>query len=62
MKKTRVIRTTEEYEVCDLCGEEIDACNGNTVRDADGNPFYVHMMGVDACGTRALLAAVRKAK
>ena len=52
MLKTRKITKTEEYEVCDLCGKEIDACDGNTLRVGEGEAqrtFIVHMMDENGC-------------
>lgn len=43
MRKTRTITTEEEYDVCDLCGEEISACSGNTIH-IDEKAYLVHLM------------------
>lgn len=43
MKKTRTITNVEEFNVCDLCGKEIDDNNGNffTVGEKE---YLVHLM------------------
>ncbi len=46
MQKKRTIKTEEIYAVCDLCGEEIDQCNGNSIRVGDTS-YDVHMMVTD---------------
>lgn len=59
MKKSRTITKTEEYDVCDLCGEEINTCNGNTIALGE-ETFYVHLMDKEGCAMKLLVSEIKK--
>ena len=67
MIKTRTTTKEEEYDVCDLCGEEINPCYGNTIYKGDST-YSVHLMwGGDKdaklpCGLQLIVDKVEKKK
>lgn len=54
MQKTREKVTQEHYDVCDLCGKEISANNGNTITldvgTVDERDMIVHLMDANKEG------------
>jgi hypothetical protein len=67
-KTIRKITKEEEYEVCDLCGEEVNANNGNTVIFDKGTErertYTVHWRGAlyedDTCVMKLVREAIEK--
>jgi len=59
--KTRKVTTEETFSVCDLCGDEITACNGNTIAIGD-DVYLIHLMSTAddkvPCGIQAIANAM----
>ena len=67
MKKTRKVTTEVEYEVCDLCGEEITTCHGNSLwvggdvkKDMPEKQYWVHLMNDGDCGRLLIIKEIEK--
>lgn len=66
MEKIRKVVTEVKYEVCDLCGGEITASNGNIITIKPGTndekEFVVHLMdaGKEGCVHALIVKALKK--
>ncbi len=63
--KTREVKSSQTFYVCDLCGNEVNANNGNTIHVGSGDDvveYHVHGNGeirpTDTCLTKLVQEAI----